>query len=289
MEESAKVEVELLVRRITDQEINNQVKEYREYLEKQFSHLKTAVVTVVVVALAVGTYFFGKSWSEMDATIHGKVDAIFVEQNILDRLNSKTQSLVDSKETVKAINEKIGNLINSSALISLEPIIEQKRKELRQINPQSFYANVPLGTVIASMLNPLIMESAGVKDWVLADGRDVSGSDYEKLTNRKRVPDLRGLFLRGINANRNDEWIDPAGERMPGEIQREEYKSHSHRIGTSGTDTYNMAQGGAAQRLAHFLNDIYSGGGPKQTDVSGGPETRPNNAAVYFYIKIKSN
>ena len=103
MEESAKVEVELLVRRITDQEINNQVKEYREYLEKQFSHLKTAVVTIVVVALAVGTYFFGKSWSEMNETIRGKVDAVFVEQNVLSRLNSKAQGLVDSEETVIAI------------------------------------------------------------------------------------------------------------------------------------------------------------------------------------------
>lgn len=289
MEESTKVEVELLIRRITDQEINSQIKEYREYLEKQFSHLKTAVVTVAVVALAVGAFFFGKSWIEMDQTIHGKVDAVFIEQNILSRLNSKVQGLVDSKETVIAIKDKIGNLINSNALLSLEPIIEQKRKELQQINPQSFYANVPLGTIITSMLDPLIMESAGVKDWVLADGREVPGSDYEKLTNRKRVPDLRGLFLRGINVTRNDEWKDPEGERTPGEIQREEYKSHSHRIGTSGTDTYSMAPGGAAQILAHFLNDIYSGGSPKQTEVSGGQETRPNNAAVYFYIKIKSN
>lgn len=288
MDESLKSEVELLVRRLTDQEIDTQVKGYREYLEKQYNHLKTGVVTIVAVALAVGAFFVGKSWTEMDALITGRVDAVFLQQNVLDRLNSKAQGLVNSPETIGAIQKKIGELVQSNALVSLEPIVEKKRQELQQINPQAFYAEVPLGTVIASTLPPVVMDSAGIKAWVLADGRDVAGSDYAKITNRSRVPDLRGVFLRGINSGRTDEWVDPAGERAPGDLEKDEFRSHNHRIGTSGADTFSMAPGGATQRLAQFINDAYSGGGPKQTDVAGGQETRPVNAAVYFYIKIQA-
>jgi hypothetical protein len=38
-------------------------------------------------------------------------------------------------------------------------------------------------------------------DWVLADGRDVSGSMYETITGEHHVPDLRGAFLRMAGYN----------------------------------------------------------------------------------------
>jgi hypothetical protein len=44
--------------------------------------------------------------------------------------------------------------------------------------------------------------------WVLADGRDVSGSRWATLTGQTRVPDMRGGFLRaaGQNTNASTNW-----------------------------------------------------------------------------------
>lgn len=62
---------------------------------------------------------------------------------------------------------------------------------------------VPVGTVIASLLPPekfeqlmgSIQESAVQSVWVLADGRDVPGSVYAKLSGAPNVPDLRTFSL----------------------------------------------------------------------------------------------
>lgn len=39
--------------------------------------------------------------------------------------------------------------------------------------------------------------------WVLADGRDVSGSRWSTLTGQTRIPDLRGAFIRAAGQNNN--------------------------------------------------------------------------------------
>src|SRR5258706_15063259 len=45
------------------------------------------------------------------------------------------------------------------------------------------------------------------RKWILADGRDVTGTEYARKTGARPIPDLRGMFLRGI---------DPASNRSPG-------------------------------------------------------------------------
>jgi hypothetical protein len=66
---------------------------------------------------------------------------------------------------------------------------------------------LPVGTIISSYLQLVqfaqaIGESEGSssdrRTWILADGREVIGTRFAILTQGKPVPDLRGMFLRGI-------------------------------------------------------------------------------------------
>ena len=55
---------------------------------------------------------------------------------------------------------------------------------------------VVIGTIIQSMLGQKQFKEQHGGRFVLMDGRNVSGSDYETLTGNDTVPDYRGLFFR---------------------------------------------------------------------------------------------
>ena len=66
-------------------------------------------------------------------------------------------------------------------------------------------ATLPIGTIISSMLKPATIGIKYGDKWVLADGRRVSPkSEYTKLTGETTLPDLRGMFIRGMNEGRKD-------------------------------------------------------------------------------------
>src|SRR5579864_2679083 len=60
---------------------------------------------------------------------------------------------------------------------------------------------LPVGSVVCSMLDEPTFQGQTTNPtpqrWILADGRNVSGSAYQTLTGHANVPDLRGTFLRG--------------------------------------------------------------------------------------------
>lgn len=123
-----------------------------------------------------------------------------------------------------------------------------------------------------------------------------------------RIPDLRGLFIRGVQNFPRDnpkysEFDDKdsiSGDRlnystlekaapgkngeMVGTLQQEEFKKHSHNI-------LNLMQivGGTASPTGQILGT--SSPMSKYTEPSDerGVETRPNNIALYFLIKIESS
>jgi hypothetical protein len=112
--------------------------------------------------------------------------------------------------------------------------------------------------------------------WVPADGRAVMGSRYEALIGYS-VPDLRGMFLRGLNRSersrvRNDGFEDPWDDREAGSRQGDEWQSHvwylKHVTGNAGDDP----------RGKTAIGDVYT----KDSDA----ETRPKNVAVFYYVKI---
>lgn len=154
----------------------------------------------------------------------------------------------------------------------------------------------PIGTIITSMIPPLIFpriagEQGGYNPvnskWVPADGRDVSGSLYAKEISTL-VPDLRGMFLRGLNYSeddrvRTDEYKDPDGaKRKAGDQQLDCLKNHEH----TGS-LFSRAQDGKNGTSPTTLRGWYGDSGRSPIVASeGGAETRPKNTSVYYYIRI---
>ena len=137
--------------------------------------------------------------------------------------------------------------------------------------------------------------------WLLCDGSTVSRATYATLytaignnwgagdnVSTFNLPDLRGLFLRGVSGSSG---IDPdvatrnainsggnVGNNV-GSIEGQEIVSHSHGLGNTflvqGCCTYHAGSGGNYYALEYLTS----------TSSTGGNETRPINANVYYIIK----
>lgn len=187
--------------------------------------------------------------------------------------------------------------------------------------PYARYASngVPVGTIIAWGGDDVNKIPGG---WKLCDGTSVLKTDYPQLYQiigdvwgtsgaSFNLPDLRGVFLRGVNGSRNDAYSDPDNSRIIGTLQGDEFKSHAHQNSVSmdggHSHIYKPSYGddnpndpGKSRRGNEFGNGSGDGViiGPnvstsyendhKHTvtiQPSGGNETRPKNAAVYYIIK----
>lgn len=193
---------------------------------------------------------------------------------------------------------------------------------------------VPVGTIIAyAGLKSKIPEG-----WAICDGsqKDGSASDWKQLYDAIGnswggsgttfyLPDLRGMFLRGVNDGRTDGYRDPdAGSRAAfrtgansgdavGAVQGDGLRTHRH-TGSGNTNTDgahshtdneharadNDDNDGVGEYIGgrgdNYNNDggdgsIRPGGSAHShafsftSDYTGGNETRPVNAGVYYIIK----
>lgn len=139
---------------------------------------------------------------------------------------------------------------------------------------------LPVGTILPSMLDTVQFNEVTQSGWVLADGRNVNGSIYFEITRIDTVPDLRGMFLRGLNVDRNDGKEDPGlGDRKIGSFQDDLLGSHSHDLETNNDGSPTTS----SYKVTAWTKEK---GSNVATFAAGGSETRPNNISVYFYIKI---
>ena len=178
---------------------------------------------------------------------------------------------------------------NFSTIYSHSNQLSDNISTLQQITP-------PVGSIVPSMLNenqfkaqvgdPSTFSSSSSK-WTLADGRAISGSTYSTVTNQSNAPDLRGMFLRGLNSDRNDGKQDPeGGTRSIGDYQADQVKSHNHNNGSF--DRLMIANN------VNTTNGAVDNTGPPEVNLFtsatinafGGTETRPRNIAVNYYIRI---
>lgn len=138
-----------------------------------------------------------------------------------------------------------------------------------------------IGDIKHSMLTEAQFQAEVDTTWVLADGRDVTGSDFETLTGFSIVPDCRGQFLRGANNGRSDGKENPDGGALLGIQQDDAIAPHSHDVQVGfGVDSA-------------FVKSGNSGGGAQVPDAAlstgtgiGTTETRPKNITVNIFIKI---
>ena len=166
--------------------------------------------------------------------------------------------------------------------------------------------DAPIGTIDASYLapdqfyiasgcnnnSPGHIWTSSYSIWSPADGRAVPNSYFQKVVSQDRVPDLRGMFLRGLNVMDSDNQFslditksDP-DNRGVGSYQQDQFKTHEHHYGTPDyTVPLNLGD--------RYGDGLFYHGGQIGADHMthldpgvGGPETRPRNIAVYYYIRI---
>ena len=106
--------------------------------------------------------------------------------------------------------------------------IQKELEELKNEVKEADKHHVPVGTIVGSMIPPDSVPEEFRGLWALADGKAApKGSEYAQLRND--LPDLRGMFIRGINLGRGDGKEDPSGERNPGDTQ-ESLAAHTHNL-----------------------------------------------------------
>ena len=174
---------------------------------------------------------------------------------------------------------------------------------------------LPLGTIVASMLGwedyaALAGEErefdARFNRWAPCDGRDIAGSRLEEAADDtdaegsfEKAPDLRGVFLRGLNQfdeYENDytespvppEREDPEGLREAVHFQEANVGAHSHASrggGAGGKTCVRHGYGDKSCGLWHDGDHTQEKEGGETLNNPGG-ETRPKNVAVHYYMKI---
>ncbi|MCZ2328880.1 phage tail protein [Bartonella sp. F02] len=169
----------------------------------------------------------------------------------------------------------------------------------------SFFGGCPPGFIATFAMQNL------PEGWILCDGKEHSRTEYSNLfaaigetwgkgngTTTFNVPDLRGMFLRGLD---NERGIDK--NRVLGSKQEECFKAHTHTGKTDEAGEHrheytkltkirpgDSNQAGTRPRFSSpSVDDTTEEAGRHNhtitLDETGGEETRPVNVAVVYAIK----
>ncbi|KAB2666341.1 MAG: tail fiber protein [Verrucomicrobia bacterium] len=165
--------------------------------------------------------------------------------------------------------------------------------------PETRFPSAPAGTILPFGGIP-DRESLRKQGWLPCDGAAYRTNEFANLfaairyswgtgeaDGEFRVPDLRGLFLRGVDGDAGrdpdkEERTAPApngntGNRV-GSHQADALGRHAHpvSIAVTGDEAGGQIGGGTYTR----------GGNLTDTASQGGSETRPKNAYVHYLIKL---
>lgn len=146
--------------------------------------------------------------------------------------------------------------------------------------------------------------------WIPCDGKkhdkrslpelfNVIGYNYSvvKTGNDFQVPDYRGLFIRGLDYKRDDEpshtFLDPLSTRpLDGTVQDDEFESHLHHIDNVSRESctrYDWWTGAGVGAVVNVPTDgrdvVEVRADGMDSDLTGGPETRPKNVVALYCIK----
>lgn len=228
--------------------------------------------------------------SDVTLTSDATTFTLSLKNGIIVNSDISPSANIDMSKTAFAVN--ISGLRMNGNILELEP----------SVKPDIFYRNVPVGTIISYAGNKSIL-SGSVEDevipgWLHCNGWTVNYSKYPELYSvlgsawggPGKLPDLRGAFLRGIDAGRG---LDPdyasrvgGGTSVKvGSLQNDEVRSHAHTF----LDSYypladQWAQGAGGTPTVRPVNStLYNSS--DTTATYGGSETRPVNYAVIYLIK----
>ena len=191
-----------------------------------------------------------------------------------------------------AVNDNTPLVVDSTGNVGIGvPNPNQKLEVNGRIMDQTGYV-MPVGTVVP------YFGATAPQGWLLCDGAEISRTAYADLfaaigtscgsgngSSTFYLPDLRGMFLRGVDGNAN---IDPdknsrsaqnfggnTGNNV-GSLQNDTLASHSHsqNLMTNSGGTFKTSSGSGSEAQ-----------NADTTGNTGGTETRPVNVYVNFIIK----
>lgn len=169
----------------------------------------------------------------------------------------------------------------------------------------------PIGAIMPFYGSAAAAAALELGGWYLCDGRAISSiPDSVVYPSEKtdliavvgnNLPDLRGLFLRGIDPAGT---YDPTANRAVGNVQPSEIQGHSHNYdranNNTGSSSVTINRGaetvesgsGAVVGDDGFLTDgnhshTISHTTTQTTPTGNATETRPVNAAVNYLIKVR--
>jgi microcystin-dependent protein len=162
--------------------------------------------------------------------------------------------------------------------------------------------DLPIGSIIIWAGD----EQDAPTNWKVCNGKALKKTDYADLYSILGenwvkdegfnkdffcIPDLRGVFLRGVNDDRTDSFRDPDVDKRvrlkgdstiakdsPGSYQGFDIQAHQHMLQAGG--------GSSGPRHVLSVDTSYSQDVP--TSIVGQKETRPVNAYVHYLIKVKA-
>lgn len=158
----------------------------------------------------------------------------------------------------------------------------------------------PVGMIVHSMLTEAQFQAINGTNWVLADGRDVTGSAYAQITLNTTAPDARGLFLRSAGTRGSAIGGITYSGGSAGNTSNDSVQGHKH-TDSGHSHVANFGTGGGTSGMGFMDFDyntneravIQNGsanlGDPTATTYGTprvGAETKPANLAVNVFIKI---
>ena len=207
---------------------------------------------------------------------------------------------------VVKLDARIGELESQNIAEAREDALRAIREaESEALNP------LPVGTIIASVLKPRVFLDGRRDKWHLADASSIPEGELSRLVKQhglkipddSRLPDLRGMFLRGQNDGRVDGKGDPQEKRQVGSYQSaatgqpstpftgKARFSGKHQHGFNAAIAYMSGPDKGHERAKPSgRKGTTEPADPHEHSVSitggGDVETRPGNVSVYFYIKV---
>jgi hypothetical protein len=162
---------------------------------------------------------------------------------------------------------------------------------------------LPIGSIVASYLDYktfciLNDQDPGLSEksvWFPCDGRKLPNKCKYARSGAQFTPDLRGLFLRGLNemipGNQGAPELNPDQENKEeqgvGRLQKDSVGTHGHSLVTR-----TPANAGSSDAISLEGADAVAGHNGKTTTTGRhvtahpGLETRPKNVSLFYYIKI---
>ena len=212
--------------------------------------------------------------------IWDRLNALNLENQAFTKAIDESKKTLDSLRPLKSISSSVDSINSKISATSAQVILANSRIDSTSLKISSVDSKIvfiPKGAIIASMVTPAADGYMPNSDqtWILAAG--------QSAINSVTIPDLRGVFLRGIEytlSGNIPQWKDSTGiQRSPGSYQGDIFKSHSHNISKE------ITKSGPGTGVDSYW--FFSTAANEPTTSTGGIETRPKNVSIYYYIKVK--